>query len=333
MKRNSHGGPGGPHAVLSLLFLTVAAFAAPSGDHPAPAIAVESPTVIPLSRRSSPAPSAAVAGTCGNGVLETPGEECEPGLDGGGQPLDFNCPGRCVAPGETNACTCTRPCVFDDCEFCEVGYGLNGPFLTHGGLFTFIPDAPFALIETCASDYDTEIDAGITPACDGLLWYNDECIASTCQSLQHSGSPHAECFGPDCNCVAAGKPGCPLKSCLCLPTPVGVPYNLIIGEAFFTLRPPLGSNTTFRISRVYDCAVGPVPSGACCDHAGGICTDDVVESNCQGNVTFTPDATCAEVSCSDVNIPAASEWGLIALALGALIAGGTIMARARTTLS
>lgn len=280
----------------------------------------------PLPRRNLPAP-VAVAGTCGNGLINAPAEECEPGLDGLGQPLDFNCPGQCVAPGQPNECTCDRGCTLEDCEFCPVGYGVNGPFLTHGGMFTFVPDAPFALIQTCASDYDTELTTGISPACDDFDWYNDLCSDSTCAGMQHAGSPFADCYVSGCNCSMNNPPECPDGSCLCIPTPVGIPYNFNIGESPLTLRPPLGSHTTFRISRVFDCAVGPVASGACCNHGTGDCEDDVLEPDCAGNVTFTPDADCQDVVCSETDIPASSEWGLIVLALGALNAGVLLIRR------
>jgi hypothetical protein len=283
----------------------------------------------PWSRIAGQGGGVSMAATCGNGVLESPAEECEPGSGGMGEPLDSNCPGRCIAAGAPGQCTCERPCVLADCEFCPVSYGTNGPFLTHGGMFTFVPDTPFTLLETCGSDYNTELNAGISPACDALTAYNDECATQTCDLTQDVGSVYSACFDSDCTCTATTRTNCNGKSCLCVSTPVGQPYNILVGETGFAFVPPLGSNTVIKITRMTSCDLGPMPMGACCNPGTGNCTDGVPEAHCQGGLIFTADTTCAAVACGPNSVPAVSDWGQAVLFSLMLICGTICLGRAK----
>ncbi len=67
--------------------------------------------------------------------------------------------------------------------------------------------------------------------------------------------------------------------------------------------------------------------GACCDHSTGVCTDDTRAGDCVGAMhVWTANTQCASVEC--VNVPAASEWGLLGLTL-TLLASGTLLLRRR----
>ncbi len=251
--------------------------------------------------------SVAILGaTCGNGVIDGPTEECEPGLDGKGEPLDFHCPGRCIAPGEPDECTCFRSCTLADCEYCpDLAPGTNGPFLTHGGLFTFTPDWPYTLIYTCGSDYDTEIVPGTDEVCKNNQSYNDECTDHDYGGVQEFGNPFTPCYVTGCH-PGTGV-GCNGWSCVCVETPVGVPYNLIVGKDQFGLQPPLGSNTIITLTRMINCEEGPIPGGACCNHDTELCVDGIEPEDCTGNVTYTPNAVCEIVSCAAPVVGACCE--------------------------
>ncbi len=74
-------------------------------------------------------------------------------------------------------------------------------------------------------------------------------------------------------------------------------------------------------------------SGACCDTAAWTCTDGVLAENCNAATqVWTTNEICANITCNDPLVPAASEWGLAVFTL-ALLTVGTLVLRRRKTLT
>ncbi len=219
---------------------------------------------------------------CGNNVAESgePVEECD-GTD------DAMCPGRCFPPGHAEQCTCAR-----DGETCAtataVVNGANGPFLTHGGFFKYMADAPFTSVNTCDTDFDTEIYWGWDGDCmfDGVI--NDECIPDDFGGYQVPGDPAAPCY------TTSGYPG---ESCMCVPTVPGTEYIFAVAQYGAGLPPPLGSNIHVEIMKKMTCGE-PIPNGACCDGETGMCADNVPVEQCAcEQCTWTEGKMCSMVEC------------------------------------
>ncbi|MCH7596594.1 MAG: hypothetical protein IID35_08555, partial [Planctomycetes bacterium] len=185
---------------------------------------------------------------CGNLEIEPP-EECEEGFD-------ECCPGLWIAEGDPGECTCPRPNSLLTCEPQVLDNGANGPFLTHGGFFVYTPDTPFTSVDTCGSDYDTEILWDINPECTDHQVYNDECTPHDFGGGQTPGDPSAPCYDE-----TGGFSG---ASCICQPTTPGVPVTFVVDAYYFSIIPPVCSNTIVNINKKFECGV-PVAGGACCD--------------------------------------------------------------------
>lgn len=239
---------------------------------------------------------------CGNDSIEGfLGEECD-GTD------DADCPGRCTppdhapgGPGTPTECKCIRPCNLCDTldpattPECFADNGVNGPFLTHGGFFSYTPDGPFTAIDTCGSDFDTTLFIGGNDFCttfDSVI--NDECadLTGTCSDGNHDPAncdPFASCFNNNTN----------FESCACVATTAGTEI-FFWAAAFPGATPPAGSHLMVTITKALSC--GPtgeaIPNGACCDGVTGTCTDNVLAADCAGpSDTYTPNKLCSMVSC------------------------------------
>lgn len=210
--------------------------------------------------------------TCGDGNIEVL-EECEVGDDA-------CCPGNC----DLETCLCIKDNAFP--AQCPLGgpsmgrainNGVNGPYLTDGGLYEYTADAEFTMFDTCGSDYDTEI-IGLAPDCNTITFYNDEC------SGDYGGNPAAPCYAPTC---------CPLRSCACVDTDPGTTYLMLVDAWQFTLAPPFCSSTVVNVTKMADCDTAVVLPGSCCDHLTGVCTDDVMAADCMGEFqTYNDNKSC-----------------------------------------
>ncbi len=242
---------------------------------------------------------------CGNNIADIDwGEHCD-GTD------DANCPGRCIPPGEEGACTCTRDGVSCDTAT-EVHNGGNGPFLTHGGYFTYTADTPFTSIHTCDS-CDTKILWDFDAECESSAYTNDECSGD-----EPDTDPSAPCY------VASGNAPS-WQSCLCVPTVPGETYVFAISFRRW-LPPPPGFEIVMDIRKKLTCGE-PIPNGACCDGETGICTDAVPVEQCTcPQCTWSENELCSAVECEPtaVGVPTLSEWGLATLAI--LLLAGTARA-------
>ena len=220
---------------------------------------------------------------CGNLEVEAP-EQCEEGFD-------ECCPGLCIAPGEPGECSCAFPAhSLFDCDPEILENGANGPFLTHGGFFSYTPDTPFTSVDTCGSDYDTEILWDISPDCGTLQVYNDEC--SIHDGFQTPGDPSAPCYLDDGNFPGA--------SCVCQPTTPGVPITFVVDAYYFSIVPPFCSNTIVNISKKFECGV-PIAGGACCDLVAGSCSQADSVEDCSGeNMVFSENKDCTIVDCTAI---------------------------------
>jgi len=171
---------------------------------------------------------------CGDLIVETP-EQCESGGN------DRNCPGRCVAPGQTgpdgeSECTCII-----DGEFCEEASDLpNGStsVVSHGGWWTFVADAPAIVVNTCGSDYDSALIL-YTGECASLavLEVNDDCVGSGPYSSPYV-DPLASCFPADVF---------PYESCFCWDTNLGQQYW--VQDA----RVSIGDTTSITLEKRLEC--------------------------------------------------------------------------------
>jgi hypothetical protein len=225
---------------------------------------------------------------CGDGVVCNLAEECDAG--GGVFGDDDCCPGQC----NPLTCMCPDPTnTLEDCAPRPVANGVNGPYITDGGFYSYVADAPFTSIETCGSDFDTQIFWNVTVDCGQYANFNDECVPSTFGGYQDAGDPNASCFQ---------NSGYPLDSCLCVATPPG-PYTFLVGEYdaanFSTFIPPRCSSTLVTITKKTSCALGgPIPGGACCNQLTGNCTDGVEPGACTGQYdVYSDNKLCSMVPC------------------------------------
>jgi len=221
---------------------------------------------------------------CGDGVVSGD-EECDTVPAPGD---DSCCPGNC----DQLTCLCNDPTnTIFDCAPRAVANGVNGPYMTDGGFFSYVADAPFTSIDTCDSDFDTEIYWNISPDCGLYQLFNDECVPGTFGGYQDPGDPNASCF------QLTGYPG---SSCLCAATPAGT-YTFVISQyttSGSTFIPPRCSNTTVNITKKTSCDLGgPIPGGACCSGLGD-CTDGVAALACAGQYdTYSVNKLCSMVPC------------------------------------
>jgi len=224
---------------------------------------------------------------CGNGLVEynnADDEEC----DGAS---DWNCPGRCVPPGETGPhgeAECK--CIVDG-QTCEQASPLpNGTthVLSHGGWWTFVADTEATAIETCGTEtgppyaHDTHIYV-MTGTCDSLelIASNDDCGAG---SRGAGADPLASCYDPRTNFQY-------FESCTCIATNIGQQYWV------YEENHTLGREVVITLTKRQDCAV-VWENGACCDRINGVCADDVAEADCQGSqIVWSAQKYCAGVGC------------------------------------
>lgn len=198
--------------------------------------------------------------TCGNLIVEA-GEQCDGANDG-------NCPGRCIAPGDTGPngeAECN--CIIEGLT-CETATDLpNGTtnVITHGGWWTFTADSDAVAVNTCGSTgYDSALDL-YTGACDSLelLNSNDDCNIDDPVYGTGQVDPLAPCH----------PVGSPYESCFCWATTVGQQYW--VNDS----RVGIGSDTNITLEKRQTC--GEIwENGACCDGYGA-CADDVAEGDCQ----------------------------------------------------
>jgi len=228
---------------------------------------------------------------CGDGAI-TGAEECEPGVD------DTCCPGQCIPDGTPDVageCTCPDPTnTLFTCQPRELVNGVNGPFYTDGGFYSYTADAPFTSVDTCASDFDSQIFWGLTPDCAQFLDFNDDCYDDDYGGGQTPGDPNASCYG---------GPDFVQTSCVCEPTPPGT-YTFLVAEwqaaaPGSTYIPPRCSNTTVNIVKKTSCDLGgPIPGGACCNQLTGTCTDGQEAAACPGPfMVYSDNKNCSLVEC------------------------------------
>jgi IPTL-CTERM motif len=229
----------------------------------------------------------------GNGVQAFLGEDCD-GAD------DAACPGRCRPAGDPDGeCTCIRNCDLCSNEAgCVAENGTNGPFLTHGGFFTYVADGQFVGIDTCGSDFDTALFVGDADFCSTFAFtINDTCDnrVGDCSDGNHGPEtcmPFASCYD---NVTAD-------ESCLCIETTAGSTLSIWASQ-FPGAQPDAGTNLMLTITKASSC--GPnsaaIPNGACCrgDAVGGLCEDNVLAADCAGpSDTFSDNKLCSMVSCA-----------------------------------
>jgi hypothetical protein len=231
---------------------------------------------------------------CGDGDV-TGSEDCEPGAD------EACCPGQCGAVGSAGECQCPDPTnsIFT-CAPKAVVNGVNGPFISDGGFFSYAADAPFTSVETCDSDFDSQIFWNLTPDCAQYESFNDDCFEDDYAGGQQPGDPNASCYGG-----AAPPPG--YQACICNATVPGTTYTFLIAEwapppAGTTLIPPFCSSTVVEITKKTSCALGgPIPGGACCDRLTGLCTDGVEAAACAGQFqVYSDNKLCSMVECEAI---------------------------------
>lgn len=233
---------------------------------------------------------------CGDGAVEGV-EQCDPG-DGVVPGDDSCCPGLCGAVGAMDECQCPAPTnTLGACAGPELVNGVNGPFISSGGFYSYTADAPFTSVDTCASDFDSQIFWGFTADCAQFETFNDDCWNNDYAGTQQPGDPNASCYGG-----AAPPPG--YQSCICNPTVPGETYTLLIAEwapapAGSTLIPPFCSSTVINITKKTGCNLGDViPGGACCDQIAGTCTDGVEADACLGEFdVYSDNKNCEIVEC------------------------------------
>lgn len=223
---------------------------------------------------------------CGDGVV-TGNEECDNGDPGD----DSCCPGACQPD-----CSCPDPTnTLFTCLPRAVVNGENGPYITDGGFYSYVADAPFTSVETCGSDFDSQVFWNITPDCAQYEFFNDECTGDDFGGYQDVGDPNASCYVP-------AAPPFPLASCLCVATPPGT-YTFLVGEYdavnFSTFIPPRCSSTLVTITKKTSCDLGgPIPGGACCNQYTGDCTDGGEADACVGPYdVYSDNKLCDMVGC------------------------------------
>lgn len=225
---------------------------------------------------------------CGDGIFQV-GEQCDVGLDD-------CCPGLCIAAGMPNECTCTPPSnTLGSCSAVELVNGVNGPFVSSGGFYSYTADSPFTSVSTCDSDFDSQIFWNMTADCGQYQSFNDDCWDNTYGGAQQAGDPNASCYGG-----AAPPPG--YQACICNPTVPGTTYTFLIAEyasTGSTFIPPFCSNTVVEITKKTSCELGgPIAGGACCDQLTGLCTDGVAAVDCADQYdVYSVNKLCSMVEC------------------------------------
>jgi hypothetical protein len=235
---------------------------------------------------------------CGNGIIESPVESCEPGLPASG----CNPGHTCGAVGTPEGCTCSRTCTL--AEPCDLTNGANGPFYgpfdanpNIGGVFVY--EAPAGVdavsVELCGS---TGADQRIfywgsctDPADPGSA--NDDCYAG------YSGAdPSASCY----NEVTAPN----YESCTCHDNPLDGDNCYLL-----SLRAPAGAGEIhIEVNKKAACGQGHL--GACCDTNGADtgCTENVLSGACTGaDKVWTENGKCADVSCACIPNCAGANCG------------------------
>jgi hypothetical protein len=156
-------------------------------------------------------------------------------------------------------------------------------------------------VDTCESDFDTQIFWNWTPDCAQYELYNDECIDYG--GFQTPGDPNAACYTPG-GCISVACPG---LSCLCADTVPGNTYTFLISQyipapPYATFIPPRCSSTAVNIVKKTSCDLGgPIPGGACCDRYAGTCTDGVDAMDCMGNgQIYSVNKLCSMVECDPI---------------------------------
>ena len=225
---------------------------------------------------------------CGNDVNE-PGEQCD-GTD------DADCPGKCVAPGETGPngeaeCMCIIDEGIDCDDATEVFNGINGPFLTHGGYFKYMADAPATSLHTCDADFDTEIYWGFDAECLTYTAYNDECIDIIFGAdFEVVGDPTAPCY-------TTVYPPYPGSSCMCVETVPGTEYVFVVAQYYALVPPGVGNTINVEFVKKTSC-YEPIPEGACCDGNTGECIDNVPVEQCVGDqMEWFDNKLCSMIEC------------------------------------
>ncbi len=231
---------------------------------------------------------------CGNGIVEAPNENCEPGN------VPTGCgPGHaCGDVGTAGACQCNRICTL--AEPCVLHNGTNGPFVgpfdqAYGGIFVY--DAPAGVdavsVELCGS---TGVDTNIQ------YW-------GSCSDPGDAGSSNDDCCDPsDPNCGTFGAGSDPSASCY---NNVGAPNyesctchdNPLAGDSCYLLQTNGGNSSTatftIEINKKATCGGGHL--GACCDTNGADtgCTDNVLAGACVGaDKVWTENGKCASIQCA-----------------------------------
>lgn len=231
-----------------------------------------------IDRAGGPCPT-----TCGADGIEGPVEQCEIPAEGG----DANCPGRCIAPGDTGPngeaeCTCIVACP-DPCNACTFTNDVEAGEITTNGWYTFTASAPAYAFDSCgAAGYDSQISVWEGADCNNLtlIIANDDCDDSA--AYGPGSDPLAPCFTP-------GGIASPFNSCTCAATTVGQQYwvwdNRLGGTA--------GLTQVLHPSKRNSCDALWGARGACCRGLTGTCEDDVAEASCNGAFdTFTLNKSC-----------------------------------------
>jgi len=222
---------------------------------------------------------------CGNLEVEA-GEQCD-GVN------DVNCPGRCIAPGQTGPggeaeCTCIIGGL--TCEDATPLLNGDNSVITHGGWWTFVADTPAYAIDMCNTlDYDSYLYV-YTGTCNTLesVAFNDDC---------NIDDPD---YGPGADPLAPCHPvGPPYQACTCVSTTIGQQY-------WVGVRTVLGAETAVSLNKRQDC--GAIwNGGACCDGYGN-CADDVLAADCSGyGDVWTQNKYCTTVEPCDVTLGACCD--------------------------
>ena len=222
---------------------------------------------------------------CGNLEVE-PGEQCDGANEG-------NCPGRCIAPGETGPggeAECT--CIIEGKTCEEATPLLNGSntVLTHGGWWTWTADTPAYALDMCDNlDYDSNMYV-FTGTCDSLelLVFNDDCNIDD------------PVYGPGADPLAPCHPvGSPWQACTCIPTVPGQQYWVLT-------RVVVGADTAVNLNKREVCET-IWEGGACCD-GYGVCVDDILLADCsdKGDV-WSAQKYCETVEPCDVTLGACCD--------------------------
>ena len=146
---------------------------------------------------------------------------------------------------------------------------------------------------TCLGDYDNGHD----------ILYELTVTSTQCVDITVEGAtPNDNWIGvtldsacpPDTACIAQGTSQANVAAITNLTLAPGTYYLMID-------RWPLASDSLNFTLSITDC--GGAPTGACCNSATQVCTDDALEANCSG----PDDAWSVGVACGDLNPPCTPE--------------------------